>query len=580
MKKYSIQDLIQAIDSSGKAKRFSSLTGTDLLLVWISLSTHLSSNLNFGRSTNIPGIGSFYVKEKKGSIFFLPARTFEKLPGFEANRSSLEGTGVVEKLNISGVTSLCAAAGSLITRDKVELGLKDLGNALLRAVIGGKNVHLVFNGVCHLIFSSTGVKSKIFDNAVLKVVFPKLDAAKSSTSISSVSDANNDLDSVLHQEVLGMSGSNTVTAISVALLDFSVATRVASKEPLAEDRKDTALEQKVGATVVEPLDSKHNYRSLDSYSVLNDPKSLPNEILEILVENCVEGVHNHAYSGDRMWSNVSCPICKQKRQIATNETRETIKMREKKEDQLFMRYTSEVNKEFFSMARDKQLEKMRIAIENAKYNQTKALEREDTKKREVVPAPVGDLFEDRKAPVKDGSQYAEGLRDQIVALHKRKQLEKQAEEFEDKLYNQEFVREVKEAKKKEHTDKLRKRDEQREGLEQQIKTQKDIKSKQDNDSTVGNCFAKDESMFKAAQREKARQIYQDQLAAVIKKRDVEQRFKCMETAYNIARSSLSRKLLETDLKKIRSSQREQRVSLESYWNQQINTKKNEEKETN
>ena len=123
----------------------------------------------------------------------------------------------------------------------------------------------------------------------------------------------------------------------------------------------------------------------------------------------------------------------------------------------------------------------------------------------------------------------------------------------------------------------------RNALAQQIRIQHGLKEKPDPGS-VENPFARSESLMALYQREKAKQLYYEQLAIVRQRRDYAHKVADLEKRHSLAKLELSRKeyfcliRLEKDFSTIKKGKVEARHSLESYWSDQISTKNRLKKE--
>ena len=121
---------------------------------------HLTKNI--AQSINLHGIGSFFTKKSKRvtgdagivwSLHFSPSKAWDKLPGYQIDRTVVVGTGAAEPLNLAAVA---AAVG--FSREIVEAGVKDIVNGLTRAIRLGSTISLTMGIIGKLTFQNNDVK--------------------------------------------------------------------------------------------------------------------------------------------------------------------------------------------------------------------------------------------------------------------------------------------------------------------------------------------------------------------------------------------------------------------------------------
>ncbi|KAJ1565256.1 hypothetical protein HK405_012802 [Cladochytrium tenue] len=151
----------------------------------------------------------------------------------------------------------------------------------------------------------------------------------------------------------------------------------------------------------------------------------------------------------------------------------------------------------------------------------------------------------------------------------RKLKDKATKETEDQEFNEQLTRENKLLEIQTHLQKLQRRQQQQEALTEQVK----VHGERARQAAVvepmrENLFARSESLMFLYQKEKARQLYQEQLAIIRQRRDYEARLANLERQHSLERLALSRKELEKDLRTIKRSEYLNRKSLESAWSRQ------------
>ena len=100
-----------------------------------------------------------------------------------------------------------------------------------------------------------------------------------------------------------------------------------------------------------------------SATIEKSPTSYQLEKLEALVEKTFNAVkeltpttpppkvHTHSYSGDRLWSDLKCPICRIKTQPVVFESKEQMTQREKEEDKMILKVSLEMDRELLKKTR-------------------------------------------------------------------------------------------------------------------------------------------------------------------------------------------------------------------------------------
>lgn len=622
MDKLNISDIIKiCIEVIPKPKRFSKLDEKQFTELWKATSTHVRNQLHQRRSIHFAGIGIFNLRVTKPTLrdqvpeyasFFTPSKTFNKLPDFKHPKKQYDGTIPAEQLNPSAIAALCS-----LTRDDVEEGLKDLGVALFRAIKRGSTLILNFDGVGKLSLSSLEALYKPSPELASALQLPKPVAGpncspppvslpklantdgkspcltgSSATSASDDSTLTNNSNTAFEDEndIMAIDPSEFSGFPSMFNLDgksypqtqeahvlfndsmsLSSSNRTFKPVATADKRKEEIDKAKLAIESLEEtikrLEKEQATDSTDYLAVMHDEK--------------MQSSHRHPYSGDRLWSNATCPICRHKR-APELETRTLTVLKEKQEDQLFLKLAKELDKDFIESTKEKQREKMRIAIENAKYNQSVA---ENTTLSSSSSSSADGkkegayLFENATSnhpfDQKDVHKYIKSLREQITDKEKQRVQEKLAREYEDRVFRRKFLKEFKTAELEAQLTKMKKRQAQQQDLVNQIRLNKEIGAAvaKESEVPIENTFATDEAEKVNASRAKAKEIYNEQIQMMMKRKENEAKLNEIEKTNSIERLILARKQFEDDVRRIRSEKIQKRKELESFWNQQVHVKK-------
>ncbi|KAJ3287389.1 hypothetical protein HK104_008639 [Borealophlyctis nickersoniae] len=518
MNKLGIEDVVKVVvEAIAKSKRFSSLTQPELLDLWKDLVKYIDAVVASKRTVNFHGFGSFHVKrvtkasgEETGICMplFIPSRAWEKVPGFRVKRttSTANGAKAAEPMNYSAIS---AQSSNGFSRETVEAGLKDLVHGLVKILRRGMRVVLPFGPMGRM----------YFQNGEIRLIFA-------------------------HDYIRSISEESS------------------QSEPKAENGEDGWDDG--AATPAKREDTPSGDTKTDSEGDGKKSVDLP------------------PLTSDKG------QVCRQ-REIPVIQVAEERARQEKEHDRLLLHLSLEMDQDFMRRTKEMEAAKVKNAIITAQCNHQKAMEkeaREARRRRDELGVPVGNIFANRD-PGPDrglqGRKLAEGLQEQIAAKQIRKVASRLQSEHEDKLLNQKLVREVTAAEIEAHLDKLRKRKEQQEALAEQIKTQNERKGfvvpvgggagngsgasadPQQNEPP----FARSESLMFLYQKEKAKQLYQEQLAIVRQKREYEARLLDLERKHSLEKLALSRHELEKDLVNMKRAKFQERKSLENFWKAQI-----------
>ncbi|KAI8923519.1 hypothetical protein BC831DRAFT_470742 [Entophlyctis helioformis] len=692
MDRLDLEDVIKVVcETISKNRRFSELSHLELCDLWKGLSNYLTEQLLLKKSTNVSGIGAFHVKKSKRgasdeyasySVFFLPSKTWDKVPGFQIERCAPVGTLAAEVLNLSSV-----AQRTGFSRDHVEAGLKDIVHALFRILKRGSIVNLTFGNLGKLVFQSQDVKFR-FSPGFLKNLNDDrpepsvphrsaLQAVVSSTMSSQThampspvakyaslpaaggvaqsahGQATSQAASASANQSTGPAGSNAngngTTSNSVpgamnanqqqqpvqqppqqTAATTSAETRssdepksdtpplsdpagsalsipaINAPQPVAaaegdvhvlgqqlshaepaqpgdhakvEPRVDTQV--RVDApplrTEESPAETGHQSSTLTAMAELDEAARKLAKLEELIdrtfsMEARNVTTHTHPHSGNRLWTDQKCPICRAKR-INHIEDRDLQKRTEQEHDRMLLHLSLDLDKDFIQRKREAEATKLKNAISTAHYNHLKALEKQQShSKKESLP--MGNLFENREVkpdPVMLQAALAAGLKQQLETKRAHSSSERNQRELEDRLSSEKLIKEIKAAELQAHLEKIQRYKQQQEALSEQIRIHQSMKDNS-NEPSFENPFARSESLMALYQKEKAKQLYQEQLAIVRQRREYAHRVTEIEKRHSLERLAMSRKELEKDLRSIKQGKVRARRDLETYWSDQMSWK--------
>jgi hypothetical protein len=154
-------------------------------------------------------------------------------------------------------------------------------------------------------------------------------------------------------------------------------------------------------------------------------------------------------------------------------------------------------------------------------------------------------------------------------------LEKVEKELEEAKNQRQFARDIKTLEIEYHAKKLDKWASQREALSEQIRIKQTTaeKQKEARKAPSENPHARSESLLELYKKEKAKQLYQEQLDLMKQKKAFEKHVAEIDREHSIERLILARKELEKDIKIMKIAKYQQRKSLEEYWKGQMNLKR-------
>ncbi|KAJ3202818.1 Coiled-coil domain-containing protein 81 [Clydaea vesicula] len=163
--KIGINSLIKTVCEEPKSKRFSTMSENELNNLWKDISSFVYNQIHNNKSIFIPGLAHFYVnKEKKNdsTVHYVPAHTWDKIPGLRITRPLIQKMSPSETINFSMISN-----EKNYSRDDAETGLKDLTHAIMNALITGNSLNLNLPKVGYLLVVSKQFKFR-FDPEFIK----------------------------------------------------------------------------------------------------------------------------------------------------------------------------------------------------------------------------------------------------------------------------------------------------------------------------------------------------------------------------------------------------------------------------
>ncbi|KAI9349434.1 hypothetical protein DFJ73DRAFT_760568 [Zopfochytrium polystomum] len=496
-----------------------------LLDLWKESTLFVHNQLALRKSINFPGFGSFHIKRVKQASaedvdvyipFFLPSQTWSKVGGYHVSRTvGTAGVQAAEPLNFAAV-----ASQSGFGRDEIEAALKDIVHALFRVLKKGSTVVLPFSNLGRLYFQNREIKLRFYPDFI-ETVSDRMNSLKEKSSLDKATESES---KELNPPPISPPPANSGT-------EKTPTRDVPEQDPGPPGADPATTEAK------SPCPTDHDFVrgglvGLNLFNMVTNRKP------------AFAGVHTHPHSGDRLWSDIKCPICRQMG-MPVIEVREQLAKKEKEQDKMLLHLSLEVDRDHMRQIKDVEMSKLRAAISTAQYNHAKAEDKELQRRKEQKNLPMGNLFENRGPPpdrVQQAKELARGLHDQMTIKLTRKLKEKALKEAEDRELNERLAREFKIVEIQSHLQKLQKRQQQQEALTEQIKMQT-IRQKE---GAVGepmkeNLFARSESLMFLYQKEKAKQLYQEQLAIIKQRQEYEARMAALERQHSLERLALSRK---------------------------------------
>ncbi|KAI8843783.1 hypothetical protein BJ741DRAFT_589232 [Chytriomyces cf. hyalinus JEL632] len=580
MNKLGINDLLSyTCDTIPKTKRFSSLSQLELSSLWKDTTAYVQQQVSHKRAINFPGVGSFYVRKYKlatGELTekwvptFVPSKTWEKVPGYKVVQNKIIGTGsnAAEPLNFAAIATI-----SGFSRDDVEPGIKDMVHALFLLLKRGSNVSLLFPEMGRLVFYNCDIKF------TFNVEFLNLIAAgplRIPDHIPSVSPTVKPRKSEKSAQDAKKKVDLQVTANASQLaekLPIHIPEEIAHSKHAHADthhHEEPALKEFVHEVVAAKESASKPKVTENAPSKPVDPKQAEIEEIERLANLLItRGEHHtHPHADVRLWSDAKCPICRHKNATVV-EVKDALDEKEKMQDKMLLLLSLEVDREFLKETKETDGKRLKAAVNTAQYNYAEAQHKEAIRQRDRKNLPLGNIFENRDPGpdrVLQAKELRAGLYDQMTIRKCNRQREQALKDFEDRELNERLLKEFKTAEVQNHFDKLRRRHQQQEALTEQMVTQENARRQEAIlEPMTENCFARSESLMFLYQKEKAKQLYQEQLAILKQRREYETKVAELEKQHSLDRLSVSRKELQKDIQSIKKTNFMTRKGLENTW---------------
>ncbi|RKO84153.1 hypothetical protein BDK51DRAFT_28534, partial [Blyttiomyces helicus] len=411
-----------------------------LLDLWKSLTSYIDSILSNKRKASGDDTGI-------SMPLFIPSRTWERVPGYQPKKttSSANGASMGEMLNFSAVAATCG-----FSREVLETGLKDIVHSVARVLRRGTKVALPFgklgklyfqNSEIRLIFTTEFIRSLSDDVSIPNSTSDKPPGeeqeAENPRQTQTAADAESlkpgESDEAPQQSATEVAGDVAATHL-IDLPPLPGCTAAAAPSEDSFERAPSKPED-APAYTTEPL----NGQKLAKIEDAKEAKDVLDPPFFFNIRSL--STHTHPHSGDRLWTDLKCPICRQ-RNMPIVELRDSRERKGKEQDRLLLHLSLELDRDFLKKTKEMESSKLRTSITTAQYNHTKALEKDMQRKRENLNMPLGNIFENRDPGPdrhKQGIQLSAGLQEQMVSKQIKKAHEKLQKEYEDKVFNQRFL---------------------------------------------------------------------------------------------------------------------------------------------
>jgi hypothetical protein len=125
--------------------------------------------------------------------------------------------------------------------------------------------------------------------------------------------------------------------------------------------------------------------------------------------------HNHHYTGDRLWKDGICPICRAKESefVSLKDKR---KLADLESDKIQLHVSLQIDNDYFNKKQREMDNKRQLAEEIAETNRKKAIEKK-TEYAALGILPVGDVLDKRKvrnSPADSWKELSNALREQVM----------------------------------------------------------------------------------------------------------------------------------------------------------------------
>jgi hypothetical protein len=347
------------------------------------------------------------------TALFSPSKNWDKIPGYQIGRLALFGTSAAEPLNLAVIAQEVG-----FSRDVIESGIKDLVNALTLILRQGSIVHLVMGKVGKLVFNNLEVKF------IFSPCFTDLLNAEKRTVLPPMATKNMLMTEIPVPQL--MSG----TAFPV---DYAGTYQQEMAAVLRDEQEINNTSKKItkhypGESLVALIDLETATEKLVHL------EKLIGETFGAEASNVSS--HTHFHSGNRLWSDKNCPICKS---IAKNNYVDggLIKKTEKENDKMLLQISLEIDQQYLDKKKEREQMKLSDSLETAQYNRIVGIQQKE-KIQFNRKEPMGDVFEKRKVqiPVLSSIEMARGIQDQIKMRQRKIIKAEQENSFQEKLISE------------------------------------------------------------------------------------------------------------------------------------------------
>lgn len=482
-------------------RRFSTLTAIELQGLWTEIGSYLGTQLLLKKSIRVPGLGTFF--ERKSLVNFYPCNVWEL-----AKSNNNFPHGAIESMHL---TTISEETG--LHRDIVEAGLKDILLFVTKALKRGAAVTLSLGRVGHLHFKMGSVKFRPLQSFYFKNV------PTQSISRSSIATLSQNL--ILPPIVVPSPVTPPIVDAVSTIVDEEATL------PLIQNKSDTRTESLT-------------FDFAQASKKLADLKLLYEKTFE--VDGCKRSTHQH--QGPRQWRDDKCPICRAKG-IENPIDLAALLQQEKEEDRARLEKSLSIDSDYFSNLRRTMKERDKRHAEIAQFNKELAAEKKG-KLKNVQRYQTGDLFTHRQPhlPIMTTGDLILGLRNQIQVRSQSVKERSNILRIQDRLECENLRKEMEYTDLKNHLEKNSQILELRNALSAQIHSRRRDELPQLR-NPIENPFARSETLMNLYQKEKAKELFDEQMEIVRQRKEYSIRLLAAEKlkASSLLASSRNRRII-------------------------------------
>ncbi|KAJ1345261.1 hypothetical protein BSLG_000775 [Batrachochytrium salamandrivorans] len=480
----------------------------------------------------------------------------------KANRfselSHLE-SGMAEMMNMSLLAQITG-----FQRDMVEAGLKDIVHAVFRILKRGSVAILIFGSLGRLILQSPSIKFRHL--IVWRMTFsspsPQPQSVANSCSIAHQKAVAGGKQTEKWAKTVGQtSGVSSYDGLQITAQPICQSNASAVSSGSSANAPDLESAD-INSHKLEPLEVEDSFVDSSRPPVIDGDSRTSNRILTTMeeldeatrklskLEELIDktfsaearnvATHTHHHSGNRLWTDQKCPICRANRAPYV-DSRDIEKRIEQEHDRNLLHLSLDLDKDFINTKKENESAKLRNNISTAHYNYLKALEKQKLLSKKE-PLSMRSLFETRavnRDPALTQQALAFDLKQQIEFKNARALEHLEQKKAEYRLENELSDKELKAAALQAHWNKTQRYKAQKNALYEQIQLNQQSMGAP-KEAPLDNPFSRSESLMALYQKEK--------LSSSTKS---------------------SWQLLENDLRLIKHGKTNARKGLESFWADQI-----------